>query len=139
MPSSVGRVQLQHGQMGILKHFLYFLFDIQLHFLCSHLTYCALKKANTYRNLYSGAAIVCWAACHVNIGTNKTGFLQGNKLDNVNSRTTSIKLILRSHFMSKTLGGPDTGQQQYVLKLFFLFGNFCFISEKSLTCMSKTV
>lgn len=63
---------------------------------------------------WSSHCLLGWMS-YVNIGTDKTGFLQGNKLGSVNSRTASIKLILHSHFMSKTLGGPDIWQQQYVL------------------------
>lgn len=63
---------------------------------------------------WSSHCLLGWMLC-MNIGTGKTGFLQGNKLDSVNSRTASVKLSLHRHFMSKTIGGPDIWQQQYVL------------------------
>lgn len=41
--------------------------------------------------------------------------LQGHKPGSVNSRTASIKLILCSHFMSKTAGASEILQEVCVL------------------------
>lgn len=79
---------------------------------------CLKKNKHIQESIqWNSHCLLGWIS-QVSIGTDKTGFLQGNKLDSVNSRTTSIKLILHSHFLSKTIGGPDIWQQQYVLKLF---------------------
>ena len=48
----------------------------------------------------------------MNASADKAEILQGHKLDNVNSRTASIKLILCSHFISKTTDAPEILQQE---------------------------
>lgn len=76
--------------------------------------YCALKNP-THTEVYTVEQLL---SVRLDI-RDKTGLLQGNKLGSVSSRTTSIKLILHSPFMSKAVGGADIWRQRYVLKLFF--------------------
>lgn len=63
---------------------------------------------------WSSRCLLGWMS-YVNTSADKAEILQGNKLDSVNSRTASMKLILRSHFMSKTTGAPEILQQECVL------------------------
>lgn len=88
---------------------------------------CCFKETKTPKTICTAEQplSVGWMS-YMNSSADRAEILQGRKLGRVNSRTASIKLILCSHFMSKTAGASEIFTASVcVLLVVTLFGNFC--------------